>query len=98
MEYILALTLSAIFTIIFISFKKKNSSVSKSKIIKKYEIIDNYKKELVEILENSKDNKDLQVQERIKFLKRVNHELSMNIFFDESESKEILKELSQLGV
>lgn len=98
MEYLLALVLSAIFTIIFISFKKKNSSVSKSKIIKKYEIIDNYKKELVEILENSKDNKDLQVQERIKFLKRVNHELSMNIFFDESESKEILKELSQLGV
>ena len=56
MEYILALTLSAIFTIIFISFKKKNSSVSKSKIIKKYEIIDNYKKEILTNIINAAES------------------------------------------
>lgn len=97
MEYILALTLSAIFTLVFISFKKKNSSVPKSEIIKKHEIIDNYKKELFEILESSQNDKSLQMQERIKFLKKVNYELSMNIFFDENEAKQILKELSELG-
>lgn len=37
------------------------------------------------------------MQERIKFLKRVNYELSMNIFFDENEAKELLQELSKLG-
>lgn len=97
MEYILALTLSAIFTVIFIAFKKKNSGISKPKIVKKHEIIDNYKKELFEILEASENDKNLQIQERIKFLKKVNYELSMNIFFDENEAKQILKELSELG-
>ena len=97
MEYILALTLSAIFTVIFIAFKKKNIGVSKSEIVKKHEIFDNYKKELFEILEASENDKNLQMQERIKFLKKVNYELSMNIFFDENEAKQILKELSELG-
>jgi len=97
MEYILALTLSAIFTVLFIAFKKKNSGVSKSEIVKKHEIIDNYKKELFEILEASENDKNLQMQERIKFLKKVNYELSMNIFFNENEAKQILKELSELG-
>ena len=97
MEYILALTLSAIFTVIFIAFKKKNIGVAKPEIVKKHEIIDNYKKELFEILEASENDKNLQMQERIKFLKKVNYELSMNIFFDENEAKQILKELSELG-
>ena len=35
--------------------------------------------------------------EWIKFLKKVNYELSMNIFFNENEAKQILKELSELG-
>ena len=79
------------------TFKKKNIGVSKSEIVKKHEIIDNYKKELFEILEASENDKNLQMQERIKFLKKVNYELSMNIFFDENEAKQILKELSELG-
>ena len=96
MEYILALTLSAIFTVIFIAFKKKNSGISKPKIVKKHEIIDNYKKELFEILEASENDKNLQMQERIKFLKKVNYELSMNIFFEKDELKNFILELSKL--
>lgn len=97
MEYIVALLLSASFTFIFISFKKKNSSLTKSKVVKKDELIESYKLELQDILKEYEDNKELQIQERIKFLKRVNYELSMNIFFDENEAKELLQELSKLG-
>ena len=84
-------------TFIFISFKKKNSSLTKSKVVKKDELIESYKLELQDILKEYEDNKELQMQERIKFLKRVNYELSMNIFFDENEAKELLQELSKLG-
>ena len=97
MEYIVALLLSASFTFIFISFKKKNSSLTKSKVVKKDELIESYKLELQDILKEYEDNKEIQIQERIKFLKRVNYELSMNIFFDENEAKELLQELSKLG-
>ena len=97
MEYIVSLLLSALFTFIAISFKKKNSSLTKSKVVKKDELIESYKLELQDILKEYEDNKELQIQERIKFLKRVNYELSMNIFFDENEAKELLQELSKLG-
>lgn len=97
MEYIYALLLSAIFTFLFISFKRKNSSVLKPKVVKKEEIIEGYKLELLNILKEFEDNKDEQLKERLKFLKRVNYELSMNIFFDENEAKELIQELAKLG-
>ena len=62
-----------------------------------WEIIQSYKDELLEILEGCKENKELQFQERIKFIKKVNYELSMNVFFDEVEAKDLIKELSGLG-
>ena len=97
MEYILALLLSAGLTLIFIYFKKNRNVVIKSAPVKKEELIQGYKEELLNILEENKDNKELQFQEKIKFLKKVNYELSMNIFFDEIEAKKLIQELSGLG-
>ena len=98
MEYIFALILSTIFTIVYIYFRKKNTnSFFKPKALKKEELIENYKLELLDILEKCENNKELELQERLKFLKRVNYELSMNIFFEKEEAKELLQELSKLG-
>lgn len=97
MEYVLALILSAIFTGIFIFYKKNKMTCIKPALVKKDELIQNYKNELFEILEANKENKQLQLQERIKFIKRVNYELSMNVFFDEVEAKKLIEELSSLG-
>ncbi len=97
MEYILALLLSAGLTLVFIYFKKNKDVVIKSAPVKKEELIQGYKEELLNILEENKDNKELQFQEKIKFLKKVNYELSMNIFFDEIEAKKLIQELSGLG-
>jgi hypothetical protein len=97
MEYILALVLSAILTVAFMFYKKNKTIFIKPRVATKDELIQNYRDELLELLEKNKENKDLQFQEKIKFIKRVNYELSMNIFFDEIEAKNLIQELSSLG-
>ena len=97
MDILIALVLSAFFTVIYIYFRKNKTIFIKPKAVKKDELIQNYRVELLEILEKYKDNKDLQFQERINFLKRVNSELSMNIFFEKEEARNLIQELSNLG-
>ncbi len=97
MEYLFALVLSAFFTFIYIYLKKSKTVFVKPKAVKKDELIQSYRVELLEILEKYEDNKDLQFQEKLKFLKRVNYELSMNIFFEKEEARELIQELSNLG-
>ena len=97
MEYILALILSAVFTIVYLYFKNNKTNFVKPKAIKKEELVENYRLELLEILEKYEDNKELQLQEKLKFLKKVNYELSMNIFFEKEEARDLIQELSKLG-
>ena len=97
MEYILALILSALFTIVYLYFKNNKTNFVKPKAIKKEELVENYRLELLEILEKYEDNKELQLQEKLKFLKKVNYELSMNIFFEKEEARDLIQELSKLG-
>ena len=97
MDIFIALILSAFFTVVYIYLRKNKTILVKPKAVKKDELIQNYRVELLEILEKYEDNKDLQFQERIKFLKRVNFELSMNIFFEKEEARNLIQELSNLG-
>ena len=97
MDILIALVLSVFFTVVYIYFRKNKTIFVKPKAVKKDELIQNYRVELLEILEKYEDNKDLQFQERINFLKRVNSELSMNIFFEKEEARNLIQELSNLG-
>ena len=97
MEYIFALVLSGLTTIIYFYFKNKKMIQIKPKVIKKEELIENYRLELFEILEKYEGNNELQLEEKLKFLKRVNYELSMNIFFEKEEARNLIQELSNLG-
>ena len=96
MEYIFALVLSGLTTIIYFYFKNKKMIQIKPKVIKKEELIENYRLELFEILEKYEGNNELQLGEKLKFLKKVNYELSMNIFFEKEEAKNLIQELSNL--
>lgn len=96
MEYIFALVLSGLTTIIYFYFKNKKMIQIKPKVIKKEELIENYRLELFGILEKYEGNNELQLEEKLKFLKRVNYELSMNIFFEKEEAKNLIQELSNL--
>jgi hypothetical protein len=96
MEYIFALVLSGLTTIIYFYFKNKKMIQIKPKVIKKEELIENYRLELFKILEKYEGNNELQLEEKLKFLKKVNYELSMNIFFEKEEAKNLIQELSNL--
>ncbi len=58
---------------------------AKSSIVKKSEIIDGYKKHI--------DNLRTK-EEKTQFLKEINKELARNIFFDQDELKEAVKNLT----
>ncbi len=66
MEYLLALLLSALFTVVFIYFKKNKIIATKPAVVKKDELIQGYKDELLQILEEHKENKELQLQKKLK--------------------------------
>ena len=97
MEYFLVIILTTAFTLGYFYFKRSSASFVKPQAVKKDELIENYKLELLEILDKYEENKELQLQEKLKFLKRVNHELSMNIFFEKEEARNLIQELSSLG-
>lgn len=94
-----SVTLILIFLIFFAIFlfitasKKKNI---KEPAIKKEELIQSYKNQMNELLVKYENDKKLQRQEKIKLLKQINQDLSMNLFFEKEEATKLLKELSTL--
>ncbi|MGB1226701.1 MAG: hypothetical protein ACPG9K_02335 [Poseidonibacter sp.] len=92
-----ALTLILIFLIFFAVFlyfsanKKKNI---KEPAVKKEELIQSYRNQMKEVLKKHENDKQVQTSEKIKLLKKINHELSMNLFFEKEEASKLLKELS----
>lgn len=95
-----ALTLILIFLIFFAVFlfftvnKQKNS---KAPSVKKEELIQTYRNQMKDLLLKYENDKQLQTQEKIKLLKQINHDLSMNLFFEKEEATKLLKELSTLS-
>ncbi len=93
MEYLGTAVLTIILVVKFIYFTNKNIL---KKTQSKLDIINRYKIALLKILNESKDDKELQRSNKIEFLKRVNDELSRNIFFEKHEIKVVLEELSKM--
>ncbi|MBS9782915.1 MAG: hypothetical protein KGV43_03850 [Arcobacter sp.] len=94
-EFVLVGLVVLFVCILFYIFKKERY-FSKPSYVKKSELIEDYKKQMRKIIEENKDNPDKKMQERLKFLKIVNQELAMNLFFDENEAKELINELAQM--
>lgn len=89
---LIVLLFLAVFALMFFKTKK----AVKPTAIKKEELIDSYKQGLDEILQKYKDDKETKLKEKIKYIKKINDELSMNIFFEQQEAKKILQELSSM--
>ena len=81
--------------IIVVTLRSDVPSQIQSKEEKKYEIINGYKKQLREALEPLKNNDSLRVAKKKELLLKFTNELSLNIFFDQDENKEIISDLSQ---
>lgn len=91
------LTLVLILLIIFAAYliykQFFQKTVVKPSAVKKDEIIEDYKQKLEQIkAEYKNDDQRLKI-EKMKFIKQVNNELSMNLFFDEHEAKKIIQDL-----
>lgn len=77
--------------LIYKQFSQKNTV--KPTAVKKNEIIDDYKQKLEQIKTKYKDDESKLKIEKMKFIKQVNNELSMNLFFDQDEAKKIIQDL-----
>lgn len=82
---------------IFLFLKQNKQKQAKPEAVKKDEIIQEYKNQMRDVLSRNNDNKTKQLAEKTKLLKKINYELSMNLFFDEKESKKIISELLEIN-
>ncbi|MFA7083512.1 MAG: hypothetical protein WC141_03145 [Arcobacteraceae bacterium] len=97
MNYFLLLLIALILIItIFVIFGKKLKVAGKSAYVKKNEIIINYKFQMKELILTHKNNQERLKEEKIKFIKNANQELSKNIFFTQEEIRKIIYELTML--
>ncbi len=85
-----------IFIIIIIMTMRSNVvEIVQSKEEKRADILNGYKQELQDALELLGDDADARVAKKSELLKKFSHELSLNIFFDKDELREIILELSK---
>ncbi len=80
--------------IAYFTLRSEKSQDIQSKEEKRYAIINGYKKELQDALSPLKDDREARVVKKSELLKRFSNELSLNIFFDKSEIREIILDLS----
>ena len=79
----------------FFILKNDSGTKANTKEAKREEILNGYRKELYETLKPLKDNKDAKIAKKSELLKRYNEELSLNIFFEKIEIREIIMELAE---
>ena len=87
-----------IITLIFViiaAIKGDNNQDVKTKEQKKAEILTEYRDELQKAIEPLKNDKKAILAKKTSLLKKFSDELSRNIFFDNSEIRTIISELSK---
>jgi len=90
----LFLALVLLIPIAFFIFRSRVTTVVQTKEQKREEIMNGYKKQLQDALLPLKDDQQARMSMKSKLLKNISHELARNIFFDQSEIREIILELS----
>ncbi len=84
------------FIIIIIMVLRSNpSQIIKTKDEKREEILRDYKKQLRDTLAPYKDEKNARISKKSMMLKKFSDELALNIFFDNTEIKDIILELAK---
>jgi len=81
--------------IVIMTMRSNVVEIVQSKEEKRADIINRYKKELKEELVLLQDDTNARVAKKSELLGKFNSELSLNIFFDKDELREIILELSQ---
>ncbi len=90
---LLILSIALGFLYLFIKSNKPTQK-HKSKIQKQAEILENYKQKMNNDLVEYDGNKALFLEKKTELLKVFAQELSMNMFFDKDETRELIRELA----
>jgi len=80
--------------IIIFTLRSNTSTQARSSSLTKQDIIDRYKQELKKELLSLKNDKVARVAKKTELLGKFNRELALNIYFDKSEIKKVILELS----
>jgi flagellar basal body-associated protein FliL len=75
--------------------QRKDTKVVQSKAEKRVQIVAEYKNQIKINLENIGEDKQKRVSKKSELLKKFSDELSRNIFFDNSEIRDIIMELAK---
>ncbi len=85
----------ATLVVAYIILRKTNHKL-KQTAVKKEEIITQYETELKALLEQYNDDSITQLEQKKRYLKQCNDELSRNIFFTAEESAKIIQKLANI--
>lgn len=89
---LILLMIIALFLILKNTILKPNI---KPEALKKSELIDMYKQQVIDLQKTHKDSANYS-KEKIKLLKEINFQLSQNIFFSKEEAHQLIQELSSM--
>ena len=85
----------ATLVVAYIVLRKTNHKL-KQTAVKKEEIITQYETELKALLEQHNNDSITQLEQKTRYLKQCNDELSRNIFFTDEESTKIIQKLANI--
>ena len=85
----------ATLVVAYIVLRKTNLKI-KQTARKKDEIVSQYEIQMKALIEQYKDDKILQLEQKTRYLKQCNDELSRNIFFTTEEKSQILQKLADI--
>ena len=93
MEFVVIFLATLVVT--YIVLRKTNLKI-KQTVRKKDEIVSQYEIQMKALVDQYKDDKILQLEQKTRYLKQCNDELSRNIFFTAEEKSQILQKLADI--
>ena len=96
MDIIVIVLLIAVLGVGYLIYTGGIEQDTKSPVVKKDEIIEQYQSQLKNILKKHENDKNTQLEQKKLFLQKCSSELSRNIFFDPHEAKEVIQKLAHL--
>ncbi|MEA3383373.1 MAG: hypothetical protein U9Q20_01670 [Campylobacterota bacterium] len=96
MDIFIVVVIFLIIGVIFLVIQQGDSTPTKNTALKKEEIIQKYEDDLKDILTKYENNQSKQIEQKKLYLQKCSSEFSRNIFFSESEAKQIIQKLAKL--
>lgn len=90
-----ALISISLFVLVYKQFNKAKIN-PRSKAMTKEDIVEGYEKLILDVIEKNRDDKDALKEKKTQLLKHISKDLHNNIFFDEDEAKDIVRQLASI--